>query len=86
MSGQPTELRSLPTPTDAEASRLLADTQRAIDYYRVRELCPPLSKTTVYRLLHQGKLRAIRLDGFLLIEGASVREWIESGEAWRVER
>ena len=57
----------------------------AIPYVRISDLTPPrgpLSKCTVYRLLGQGRLRAIRLNRRTLIETASVRELLESAEQW----
>jgi excisionase family DNA binding protein len=86
-------LKFLPPPTDkldATATRLLAqildrldsDKRRPIPYYRVRELCPPLSKATVLRLVRSGDFRAIKCGSLLLIEAKSVDEWIASGKPW----
>lgn len=51
-------------------------------FLRVRDVLGlvPVSRATVYRAIHEGKLRARRLEGALLIEAASVDEWLASAE------
>lgn len=59
---------------------------RAIPYYRVRELCPPFSKSCVFRLLRHGQLKAIRVGRVLLIDGESVRQLLESADQYHPTR
>ena len=51
-------------------------------YYRVRELCPPFTKPKVFQLLHDGRLRAVKLDGLLLIERESLEELLRGAVPW----
>lgn len=56
---------------------------RAFPFYRIRELCPPLSKSTVLRMIQRGELRAVRFKGMTLIEAASVDELRAKLKPWR---
>lgn len=66
----------------AHAVERLHESRRAIDFFRPRELSPPLSRSTIYSLLNNGTLRAVRLEGLTLIEGASLRAWLAQGVPW----
>ena len=75
---------------DASATRVLAevianldsDERRPLDYYRPRELCPPLSRSTVRRLLADGTLEAVKLGGTVLVTGKSIRNWLATAKPW----
>ena len=62
------------------------DDDRAIPYFRIKELCPPLTKPHVRKLIASGVLRAIKRNGVVLIEANSVREWFEEAPLWRPTR
>jgi len=64
-------------------ARLESDKGRPIPWFRVRELCPPFSKPKVYELLKSGRLRAVRLDGIVLVEAGSVEELLRSCDEWK---
>jgi len=79
---------------DRAATRLLADLLVRLDrgdpdpfpYLRVKDLVAPrgvFSKPWLFARLREGRLRAVKLDGLLLIERASVRELLDSAEPWR---
>ncbi len=56
--------------------------ERAVDYYRIGEICPPFSKSWVVRKLHAGDLRAVRVGGVVLITGQSLRQLLQSSTTW----
>jgi len=78
---------------DRVASRVVAELLDHFDrdpepfpYQRVRDLISPrgpFSKAWIFARLREGRLRAVKLDGVLLIERASVRALLESAKPWR---
>jgi excisionase family DNA binding protein len=70
----------------AVLDRLASDDRRAIPFYRVRELCPPLTKRYVHALIDSGELRACKLGGLLLIEADSVRAWLATAIPYAARR
>ena len=88
--GSPTTARhsSLTTKEFVRAilTRMERDDSRPIDFYRIRELCPPLTKQWVLARLKTGELQARRLHGLTLITGDSLRRLLASAKSWRSAR
>ena len=58
---------------------------RVIPYARVKELCPPFSRASVYRLLEGGELRGKRIGETVFVDLESVRELFEKAPDWGAE-
>ena len=67
-------------------TRMKRDDSRPIDLYRIRELCPPLTKQWVLARLKNRDLEAKRLLGLTLITGDSLRRLLASARPWRSAR
>ena len=72
------------TPTAAPILQKISvkNSGRLLPYVRVAELCPPLTRGYVNGLIRAGVLRAVRYNGLLLIERASVEEFVKSFKPW----
>ena len=66
----------------AVLDRMQSSEGRPSPFYRLRELCPPFSRTWVKARIADGSLKAGRLNGLTLISAASLDRLLEQIE-WR---